>query len=84
MTRVVQVEEELQVESRWQAQKERQEKVGRQGAIGGLGGGEGKLKGVQEEASLWVLVAMAGKVLSEGGGSCEGGEEGVELDKRVV
>ena len=41
-------------------------------------------KGVKEEASLWVLVAMAGKVLSEGGGGCEGGEEGVELDKRVV
>lgn len=41
-------------------------------------------KGVKEEASLWVLVAMAGKVLSEGGGGCEGGEKGVELDKRVV
>ena len=81
---MVQVDHELQVESRRQAQKEGQEKVGRQGAKGGLGGGEGEPKGVQEEASLWVLVAMAGKVLSEGGGSCEGGEEGVELDKHVV
>ena len=54
------------------------------GAKGGFGGGEGKSKGVQEEASLWILVAMTGKVLCEGGGGFEGGEEGVELDKRVV
>ena len=84
MTRVVQVDEELKVESRRQAQKEGQEEVGGQGAKGRLGGGEGEPKGVQEEASLWVLVALGGKVLCEGGGGCEGGEEGVELDKRVV